>query len=422
PADTSIPESRVPSPESRVPSLESRVKEGLAEVKEIKEQIAQTKKNVEKPLVYELARERGLHHESKVEIPAIVDANKERLQEVRSNQPIKPRAEVLATLKENEDDISLLSFMQKIKEEEMSKLPVFKQQENAFMPMHQEKEGELLQRVLATLFQESMNFEKEKEGSNSSNSKRELATGDKTLTDEQKLSVSSHQQVHQSIAKRIIFSKNLESKTLSDNMLTKEIKQKNELIPTLEKDILKKPLPNGDNYINLNRNIEPQSPNVEIKPSLPKESIPKEVLYELIEEAYLHLKKDSSEIHVRLKPEYLGKLELRVIQQNEKITAKFIVENFGLKELIESELDSLKEALLEKGLDLESIEVYVGNEPEKNLERKHQMYADNVKILSYHEENENNVEEGGDKYKRWQNIDPNGNKLFWFISKIDLIA
>lgn len=235
--------------------------------------------------------------------------------------------------------------------------------------------------------------------------------GDKKITDEQKSSFDS-QQIPKSLSKRMIFSKGL------------EIKQQNGLIPSLEKDILKKPLRNKDNYINLSRNIETQFSKVEIKPSLPEttisESIPKEILYEFIEKAYFHLKNGKSEIHIRLKPEYLGKLELRITQQNGKINAKFIVESFELKELIESEFDSLKKAMIEKGFDLESIEVHVGMEPGRNLEGRHQMYADNIKILS--EYGKNDVQGEDDEYENWVNVDINGNKLFWFISKIDLIA
>ncbi|MDI6735702.1 MAG: flagellar hook-length control protein FliK, partial [bacterium] len=159
------------------------------------------------------------------------------------------------------------------------------------------------------------------------------------------------------------------------------------------------------------QNSEFQIPNPEMK----------EILYAFIEEASLQLKKGKSEIHIQLKPEHFGKLELRVIKQDDKITAKFVVENIELKKLIESDLDSLKQALLEKGIVLEGIEIYVGKEPEKNLEKRHQMYADNIKILSSHTRQGYKKEEV-DTDEILVNLNPNGNKLFWFISRIDLIA
>jgi flagellar hook-length control protein FliK len=292
-----------------------------------------------------------------------------------------------------------------------------------FIPIHQEKVEELHQRVLPAFLQNNMNFNKEKD---KSDSKRELNFDiqhhsnsiDKKTKQTQNISINpSH--IPKSITKRITFNKNIE--TVFNNLLNEEIEWEDELITLVKENISKRPVSKiRDNYHNLGTRFS----KVEIKTTAPKtsvsETIPKEVIYEFIEEAYLHFKSDRSEIRIKLKPEYLGKLELRVTQQNDKISAKFVVGNIELKQWLEAELDSLKEIFLEKGLDLESIEVYVGNEPEKSLERKYQKYADNIRTLSYHEDSEE--EKGGDEKEIWIDVDPNGNKLFWFISKIDLIA
>ncbi|MEW6619745.1 MAG: flagellar hook-length control protein FliK, partial [bacterium] len=321
----------------------------------------------------------------KIDIPQIQNP-KSKIQNFIDDNPIRnPQS----AIRNNED--SLLSLMQKVgveKIEEMSKLPIFKPQENTFIPMHQEKGVELLHRILPVLFQESMNFKREKEEDN-------------IKPEDKQKSFINLPEMFKSVKKRIVFTEN-------------RVNQQD------ESGVLK------DNNINLTYNSAIQGTNrVEIPASLPDASMTnlifKEILYEFIEEASLHLKKDSSEIQVKLKPEYLGKLELKITQQDGKIFAKFVVENFELKELIESELASLKEILVEKGLDLQGIEVYVGQEPGKNLEERHQRYIDNIKISSYNEEDEK-VGERGDENRILINASPGGNKLFWFISKIDFIA
>ncbi|MFH1564174.1 MAG: flagellar hook-length control protein FliK, partial [Nitrospirota bacterium] len=329
------------------------------------------------------------------------------------------------------EELSLISLMQKMELkdiEKMSQFSVSKPQENAFVSIYQAKKGDLLQKVDPTVFQENMNFNKDSRSDDfrsvekeENSNKGELNLVDNKVKDEPKISIDGHQ-LDKLRTQKKMFSDSGQRKDLS-NRLTNEIDQQNNMVPISHEDIVFKDSRSVKslNLINLNRDIRFFKVETESSSKLIGESIPREMLYAFIEEASLQLKKGKSEIHIQLKPEYFGKLELRVIEQNGKITAKFVVESVELKKLIESDLDSLKQALLEKGIALEGIEVYVGKEPEKNLEKRHQMYADNIKILPSNAW-QGYEEKEVDAHEISVNLNHNGNKLFWFISRIDLIA
>ena len=71
---------------------------------------------------------------------------------------------------------------------------------------------------------------------------------------------------------------------------------------------------------------------------------------------------DVKEIRIRLKPESLGKLTIRLIMENGGITAKFITENYKAKDAIESNFNQLQDTLHEKGVNIQELSVFVGNE------------------------------------------------------------
>jgi flagellar hook-length control protein FliK len=67
-----------------------------------------------------------------------------------------------------------------------------------------------------------------------------------------------------------------------------------------------------------------------------------------------------SEMEISLKPEHLGKLQLKVTIENEIVTAKFITESQQVKEVIESNLGQLKRDLQANGMQVDTILVSVG--------------------------------------------------------------
>ena len=73
-------------------------------------------------------------------------------------------------------------------------------------------------------------------------------------------------------------------------------------------------------------------------------------------------KEDFSEIKIQLKPENLGKLLLKIVLNKGEIIAKFTAENNHVKEIIESNFSELKGSLRERGINVHSLSVSVGNE------------------------------------------------------------
>lgn len=86
-----------------------------------------------------------------------------------------------------------------------------------------------------------------------------------------------------------------------------------------------------------------------------------ELFAQLVEHAKVVVNNGGGEMEVNLKPEHLGKLQLKVSIENEVVTAKFVAESQQVKEIIESNLAQLKQNLEENGMRVDTIMVSVGN-------------------------------------------------------------
>ncbi len=65
------------------------------------------------------------------------------------------------------------------------------------------------------------------------------------------------------------------------------------------------------------------------------------------------------ELQVQLKPDYLGKLTLKVEQSDGGITAKIMVENQAVKEVIQQHLPHLKQVLQQQGIKVDQAAVFM---------------------------------------------------------------
>ncbi len=86
-----------------------------------------------------------------------------------------------------------------------------------------------------------------------------------------------------------------------------------------------------------------------------------ELFSQLVEHAKVVVNNGGSEMEVNLRPEHLGKIQLKVTIENEAVTAKFVAESQQVKEIIESNLNQLKRNLQENGMQVDAIMVSVGN-------------------------------------------------------------
>lgn len=86
-----------------------------------------------------------------------------------------------------------------------------------------------------------------------------------------------------------------------------------------------------------------------------------ELFSQIVEHAKVVVNNGGSEMEINLKPEHLGKLQLKVTIENDVVTAKFFAESQQVKEIIESNLNQLKRNLQENGMQVDTIMVSVGN-------------------------------------------------------------
>lgn len=107
---------------------------------------------------------------------------------------------------------------------------------------------------------------------------------------------------------------------------------------------------------------------------MPKDEIIKQVL----DKGKAILDENKSEIRIKLKPEVLGEVLLKVEVEKGVVVAKAMVDNYRVKELLEANIYQLKEGLEEQGLDIKTFEVQVGTK--SNFEnQKREKYSSNGK-------------------------------------------
>lgn len=87
-----------------------------------------------------------------------------------------------------------------------------------------------------------------------------------------------------------------------------------------------------------------------------------EVIRQIVEQVELIRKPGANELSVQLKPEFLGKVNLRLTIEDGLVSAKFIAENPQVKQMLESNLAQLKQSLEEQGLKFNRLEVGVGGQ------------------------------------------------------------
>lgn len=97
-------------------------------------------------------------------------------------------------------------------------------------------------------------------------------------------------------------------------------------------------------------------------------AIDKESIFDqIVEKVKIDIDK-TDEIRIKLKPDFLGEISLKISTEKGVVTAKAYVENLNIKQLIESNVDNLRENFKELGLNFEALDVSVGKDSsfEKN--------------------------------------------------------
>ena len=107
--------------------------------------------------------------------------------------------------------------------------------------------------------------------------------------------------------------------------------------------------------------IKPAAKNLEYL-GRPQSISKEELLSQIVEKYKVVDTQDASEIRIQLKPDSLGKLTIRLIMEKGEMTAKFIADNHSVKEVIESNFSELRDALSQKGINIQNLSVSVGQQ------------------------------------------------------------
>jgi len=100
-----------------------------------------------------------------------------------------------------------------------------------------------------------------------------------------------------------------------------------------------------------------------------------EVIQQIVDQVKVDVTADSSEIKIRLKPEHLGEVTMKIVSQNGVIAAQFQAENQRVKEIIESQFSQLRNTLSAQGINVSQLSVSVGNEAQNLFNRGQQALA-----------------------------------------------
>lgn len=95
------------------------------------------------------------------------------------------------------------------------------------------------------------------------------------------------------------------------------------------------------------------------------------VIRQIVERAHVAVREDVSSFEMQLNPEHLGRINLSVIAKDGMVTAQIAAENAAVKEVLESQIVTLKESLNNQGIQVEAVEVTIAShEFERNLDEQ----------------------------------------------------
>ncbi|WP_353095308.1 flagellar hook-length control protein FliK [Tissierella praeacuta] len=108
----------------------------------------------------------------------------------------------------------------------------------------------------------------------------------------------------------------------------------------------------------------------------------KEVIQQIVESAKIDLSDVKNEMRIKLKPEILGDMTMNIEVVKGEVIAKIMVDNQKTKEIIEGNLIQLKEGIKETGLEIKTVEVFVGNNSDfdKHNSKEFNLKQNNKKI------------------------------------------
>jgi hypothetical protein len=82
-----------------------------------------------------------------------------------------------------------------------------------------------------------------------------------------------------------------------------------------------------------------------------------EVFEQIVQRAAVQLRNDQGEMHIDLKPDFLGRVRMQILTENQQVSVRIFTERPAVRDLIETGLYQLKSDLQNQGLQVDRLEV-----------------------------------------------------------------
>lgn len=129
---------------------------------------------------------------------------------------------------------------------------------------------------------------------------------------------------------------------------------------------------------------------------------------QIVQKAVLLLNNNQHEVHIELKPEFLGHIRMQIVNESQQVTIKIVTEFAFVKDMLESNLNQLKAELQAQGLEIDELEVSVAHDSYADGDDLHQKTAE---IAKFRDASGNDAadEEPSEKRKQSQNANGEAN-------------
>ncbi len=86
------------------------------------------------------------------------------------------------------------------------------------------------------------------------------------------------------------------------------------------------------------------------------------VFDQIVQRAAVQLKNDQGEINIDLKPDFLGRVRMQILTENQQVSVRIVTELSAVRDMIETGLNQLKSELQSQGIQVERLEVSVADD------------------------------------------------------------
>ncbi len=90
------------------------------------------------------------------------------------------------------------------------------------------------------------------------------------------------------------------------------------------------------------------------------------VIRQIVQRMTLHTQGTQSTMTIRLKPEFLGQVQMQISTDHHQVIVRMATESMAVKEMVEQGLQHLKSELQQHGLEIDKFDVFVANDNEEN--------------------------------------------------------